>query len=73
MEFVSVVLGLLLAWGDNLRNFHYILHGDSTSSLVLAESDRVNSNLARSASIVFTIISMHINALVADIYWANSI
>jgi hypothetical protein len=26
MEFVAVVLGLLLAWRANLRNFHYLLH-----------------------------------------------
>jgi len=66
MEFIAVVLGLLLAWRYNLRNFHYLLHGDSTSSLAWAKADRVNSFLARRANIVFTTISMHLNALVSD-------
>jgi hypothetical protein len=66
MDFIAVVLGLLLAWRYNLRNFHYLLHGDSTSSLAWAKEDRVNSFLARRANIVFTTISMHLNALVSD-------
>jgi hypothetical protein len=66
MEFIAVVLGLLLAWRSNFSNFHYLLQGDSTSSLAWAKADRVNSFLARSANIVFTTISMHINALVSD-------
>jgi len=66
MEFVAVVLGLLLAWRSNFRNFHYLLHGDSTSSLAWAKADIVNSFLARSANIVFTTVSMRINALVSD-------
>jgi hypothetical protein len=67
MEFIAVILGLLLAWKSNLRDFHYELHGDSVSSLVWAKSDRVNSLLARPANIVFTTLSMHLNAAVSDI------
>jgi hypothetical protein len=47
MEFLAVILGLLIAWRCNVRNFHYQLHGDSISSLAWAKADRVNSTLAR--------------------------
>jgi hypothetical protein len=66
MEFLAVILGLLLAWRSNIRHFHYQLHGDSISSLAWAKADRVNSTLARRANIVFTTISIHLNATVAD-------
>ena len=65
MEFTAVVLGLLLAWRAKLSNFHYDLHGDNRSSLAWAKSDRVNSLLARRANIIFTTISMHLNANLA--------
>ena len=65
MEFTAVVLGLLLAWRAKLSNFHYDLHGDNRSSLAWAKSDRVNSVLARRANIIFTTISMHLNANLA--------
>ena len=61
-----VVFGLLLAWRYRLRDFHYSLHGDSMSSLAWAREDRVNSLLARRANIIFTTISMHLNATLAD-------
>ena len=60
MEFLAVILGLLLAWRSNVRNFHYQLHGDSISSLAWAKADRVNSTLARRANIVFTTITVHV-------------
>ena len=66
MEFLAVILGLLIAWRCNVRNFHYQLHGDSISSLAWAKADRVNSTLARRANIVFTTISLHLEATVAD-------
>ena len=66
MEFVAVVFGLLLAWRHQLRDFHYSLHGDSVSSLAWARADRVNSILARRANIIFTSLSMHLNATLAD-------
>jgi hypothetical protein len=62
MEFIAVVLGLLLAWKSKLTNFYYDLHGDNMSSLAWARSDRVNSLLARRANIIFTTISMHLQA-----------
>jgi hypothetical protein len=62
MEFVAVVLGLILALRTNLTNFYYDLHGDNMSSLAWARSDRVNSLLARRANIIFTTISIHLNA-----------
>jgi len=66
MEFIAVILGLLLAWRSSLHNFTYNLHGDSVSSLAWAKADRVNSTIARQANIVFTTISVHLNAAVAD-------
>jgi hypothetical protein len=66
MEFVAVVLGLLLAWRLKLQNFHYDLHGDNMSSLAWAKSDRVNSLLARRANIIFTTISMQLNATLSE-------
>jgi len=66
MEFTAVVLGLLLAWRTKLSDFHYDLHGDNRSSLAWAQSDRVNSVLARKANIIFTTISMHLNANLAE-------
>jgi hypothetical protein len=66
MEFIAVVLGLLLAWRTKLSNFHYDLHGDNRSSLAWAKSDRVNSVLARRANIIFTTLSMHLNANLAE-------
>ena len=61
MEFTAVVLGLLLAWRAKLSNFYYDLHGDNRSSLAW-----VNSVLARRANIIFTTISMHLNANLAE-------
>ncbi len=66
MEFTAVVLGLLLAWRTKLSDFHYDLHGDNRSSLAWAKSDRVNSVLVRKANIIFTTISMHLNANLAE-------
>jgi hypothetical protein len=66
MEFVAVILGLLLAWRLDIANFSYDLHGDNMSSLAWARSDRVNSLLARRANIIFTTVSMHLNAQLAD-------
>ena len=66
MEFVAIVFGLLLAWRHQLHDFHYSLHGDSISSLAWARADRVNSLLARRANILFTTLSMHLNATLVD-------
>ena len=66
MEFIAGVLGLLLAWRASLQHFAYNLHGDSISSLAWAKADRVNSTLARQANIIFTTISVHLNATVAE-------
>jgi hypothetical protein len=55
MDFTAVVLGLLLAWRAKLTNFHYDL-------LTLT----LNSVLARRANIIFTTISMHLNANLAE-------
>ena len=66
MEFVAVVLGLLMAWRTKLNTFYYALHGDNMSSLAWARSDRVNLILARRANTIFTTISMHLNAQLAD-------
>jgi hypothetical protein len=66
MEFVAVIFELLLAWKIKLQNFSYTLHGDNMSSLAWAKADRVNSILARRANIVFTTVSMYINATLSD-------
>jgi hypothetical protein len=65
MEFLAIVFGLLLCWRLQLSNFHYNLHGDSMSSLAWAQADRVNSVLARRGNIIFTTLSMHLDAHVA--------
>ena len=66
MEFVAIVLGLLLAWRTKLNTFYYDLHGDNMSSLAWARSNRANSILARRANIIFTTISMHVHAQLAE-------
>jgi hypothetical protein len=66
MEIIAVVFGLLLAWKLKLQDFAYSLHGDSKSSLAWAKADRANSLLARSANIVFTTLSMHLNATITE-------
>ena len=66
IEFTAVVLSLLLAWRAKMSNFHYDLHGDNKSSLAWAKLNRVNSVLARKANIIFTTISMHLNANLAE-------
>jgi hypothetical protein len=66
MEFIAVVLGLLLAWRTKLNTFYYDLHGDNMSSLAWARSDRVNLILARRNNIIFTTISMHLDAQLVE-------
>jgi hypothetical protein len=65
MEFLAIVFGLLLCWRLWLSNFHYNLHGDSMSSLAWAQADRVNSVFAQRGNIIFTTLSMHLDAHVA--------
>jgi hypothetical protein len=65
-EFCAIILGLLLARGLGLRGFAYHLAGDSVSSLAWASHDRVNSSLARAANIGFALLSVDIDAVVAD-------
>ena len=65
MEFLAIVFGLLLCWRTARSDFYYNLHGDSMSSLAWAENDRVNSKLARRGNIVFTTLSLHLNATVS--------
>jgi len=66
MEFLAIVFGLLLCWRKGMSKFHYNLHGDSMSSLAWAQADRVNSTLARRGNIIFTTLSMHLDASVAQ-------
>ena len=54
------------AWRASLHHFTYNLHEDSISSLAWAKADRVNSTLARQANIIFTTISVHLHATVAE-------
>ena len=65
MEFTAIVFGLLLCWRLAIKDFNYNLHGDSMSSLAWAQANRVNSTIARRSNIVFTTLSMHLNAHVA--------
>jgi hypothetical protein len=65
MEFLAIIFGLLLCWRTQKSNFSYNLHGDSMSSLAWAENDRVNSALARRGNIVYTTLSMYLDATVA--------
>jgi hypothetical protein len=65
LEFLAIIFGLLLCWRTERSNFSYNLHGDSMSSLAWAENDRVNSALARRGNIVYTTLSMYLDATVA--------
>jgi hypothetical protein len=65
MEFLAIIFGLLLCWRTRRSDFYYNLHGDSMSSLAWASKDRVNSKLARRGNIVYTTLSMHLDAKVA--------
>jgi hypothetical protein len=66
-EYSVVLLGLLLARKLGYKHFSYDLAGDSISSLVWCDKDRVNSSLARAANIGFTLVAVDIDATVADI------
>ena len=61
----AIIFELLLCWRLGITKFHYNLHGDSMSSLAWAKANRVNSSLARRENIVFTTLSMHLDANVA--------
>jgi hypothetical protein len=65
MEFLAIIFGLLLCSRTRKSDFHYNLHGDSISSLAWASKDRVNSKLARRGNIVYTTLSMYLDANVA--------
>lgn len=66
MLLVDVILGLLLSLRFQLNNFSYHLHGDNSVSLLTrAKADRINCTVARQANLVFTTVSMHLNATVA--------
>jgi hypothetical protein len=65
MEFLAIIFGLILCWRTRKSEFHYNLHGDSISSLAWASKDRVNSKRARRGNIVYTTLSMHLDANVA--------
>ena len=64
-EFLAILLGLLLAHHLRLRAFRYHLLGDSVSSLAWASKGRVSSERARRASVVFSLLTMHLQALLA--------
>jgi hypothetical protein len=66
-EYSAVLLGLLMARNLGYKHFSYDLAGDSISSLVWCDKDRVNSSLARAANIGFTLVAVDIDATVADI------
>ena len=65
MEFLAIIFERLLCWRIHKSDFHYNLHGDSISSLAWASKDRVNLKLARRDNIVYTTLSMHLDAKVA--------
>jgi hypothetical protein len=65
MEFLAIIFGLLLCWRTQKSDFHYNLHGYSMSSLAWESKDRVNLKLARRGNIVYTTLSMHLDAKVA--------
>ena len=65
-EYLAVLIGVLMAKRLGLRNFTYRLFGDSMSSLSWAANDRASSSLARRANIGLTLVSVDINASVAE-------
>ena len=65
-EYLAILVGILLAKHLHLRDFSYRLLGDSKSSLRWAVKDRAASVLARRANIGLTLVSVAINANVAE-------
>lgn len=65
-EFVAIVIGLWMAGRRGMRDFSYVLKGDSMSALSWAMEDRAESMISRRASICFSLLSIHLNASVAE-------
>jgi hypothetical protein len=65
-EYLAVLLGLALAAQLGLRQFSYVLYGDSVSSLAWVTADRVASDVARRANLALVVLSVHLDAHVAS-------
>lgn len=65
-EYMAVLLGLSLAATCGLRDFAYALHGDSVSSLAWVSADRAVSSFARRTNAAVVVLSIHLNARVAE-------
>lgn len=61
-EFVAIVVGLLVCCREGWRAFTFGLIGDSVSTLSWAGHDRANSELARRASIAYSVICVRLDA-----------
>ena len=66
-EFVAIVIGLWLAGRMGYKNVSYALKGDSVSALTWANDDRAKSTICRTASICFSLLSVHLNVTVAEV------
>jgi hypothetical protein len=66
-EYTAVMLGLLLAKQLGVApGFSFDITGDNTTSLACCRRGRVASEIARRANIGFSLLAVHLNALVAE-------
>jgi hypothetical protein len=72
-EYTAVLLGLLLIHSlGTPKGFSYILLGDSIASLTWMLKRSTNSVIAHNAHIGLTLISIKLDAQVADAFWLSS-
>jgi hypothetical protein len=66
-EYTAVLLGLLLAKRLGVQpGFSFDITGDNTTSLAWCRRGRVASEIARRTNIGFSLLAVHLNALVAE-------
>lgn len=65
-EFVAIVVALLLLRARGWRGFTYEVVGDSVSSLAWCRAEHSKSPLARRALILFTLLSIDLDAMVTS-------
>lgn len=63
-EFLAIIVGLLMCCREEWRGFTFSLAGDSVSTLSWAGHDRANSELARKASIAYSVVCVRLDATV---------
>jgi hypothetical protein len=72
-EYLAVLLGLLLLRHMGTpKSFAYILLGDSMASLTWMLKQTTNSIIAHNAHVGLTLVSIALDAQVADAFWLSS-